>query len=171
MKVSILLLAVIIFTIAGCVSSASLDPESPKNGDIIQDQEIASQIRSSSSSTMIGEVEYSIESYTWRDFMPIVDPPVRLILKNTLVRTDGDPIKSSIEVMQQYVVKGNEIWRPSDMEFRQDQSNPQKLVILSRGGPTWETGSKITVGLKIVDQQTGAFHWLSATEVEIVRTE
>jgi hypothetical protein len=161
----------IIFAVAGCVSSASFEPLPPKNGEIIQDQEIASQIRSSSSSTMIGEVEYRIESYTWRDFMPIVDPPIRLILKNTLIRTDEGPIDSSIEVIQQYVVKGSEIWRPGDLEVRHHQSDPGRLDILSREGPTWETGSKVSVGLKIRDQQTGTLHWLSNEGIEIVRTD
>lgn len=171
MRVSILIIFVIIFVIAGCVSSGSLDPLPPENGEIIQDQNIESQIHSSSSSTTIGDVEYSIESYTWRDFMPIVDPPIRLVLKNTLVRTDGAPIDSTIEVIQQYVVKGSEIWRPGDLEVRPQQSDPGRLDILSREGPTWETGSKVSVGLKIRDQRTGTLHWLSSSEVEIVRTE
>jgi len=171
MRVLILFITLITFALGGCVSSASLDPISTENGEIIQDQKIVSQIQSSSTSTKIGEIEYSIESYAWRDFMPIVNPPVRLILKNTLIRSDGDPIESSIEVMQHYVVKGSDIWRPVDVETRQDQNRPGQIEILSRDGPTWETGSKVLVGLKIKNLQTDTIHWLSATEVEIIRTE
>ncbi|MDZ7807047.1 MAG: hypothetical protein U5K71_08015 [Gracilimonas sp.] len=171
MKASILLVFVIIFSMAACVSSSNFETESPNNGEIILDKEIVSQINSSSSSVSVNGAEYMIGSFAWKDFMPIVDPPVRLTIKNTLIRTDGNNIQSNIEIIQHYIVRENEIWRPNEMEVRQDQSSSNQLDIISREGPTWEIGSKVNIGLKIKDHRTGNIHWLSITEVEVVRTD
>lgn len=158
------------FSVVGCTTNTSFENESPQNGELIRDQNLVSQISSSSASTTVNGVEYTVESYAWRDFMPIVDPPVRLNLKNTLIRMDGDAIQSNIEILQHYIVKENEIWRPNELESRQNQSSPNQLDIISRDGPTWEVGSKVDVGLKIKNQESGNVHWFSVSDVKITET-
>lgn len=154
----------------GCTSNTSLDPESAKNGIVIQDQDLISQISSSPASVQINGIEYVLKSSAWRDFMPIVNPPVRLNLNNTLIRTDENSIQSTIEILQQYILKENKIWRPDKSEVRLNESSPNQLNIVSREGPTWEVGSKVDVGLKIKDQETGNIYWLAVPDVEITET-
>jgi len=96
MRVSIIIISLLMFSFGGCTTNTSFEDESPQNGDLIQDQNLVSQISSAPSSLKVNGIEYTVESYAWRDFMPSVDPPVRLNLKNTLIRTDEDSIQSSI---------------------------------------------------------------------------
>lgn len=170
MRVSIIIISVLMFSVAGCTTNTSFEDESPQNGDLIQDQQLESQIRSAPSSLMVSGIEYTVESYAWRDFMPIVEPPVRLNLNNTLIRTDGDSIQSTLEIIQHYIVHEGEIWRPTEVEVRLNQSSPNQLNIISREGPIWEVGSKVEVGLKIKNQDTGNIYWFSVPEVQIAET-
>lgn len=171
MRFSILYLFVMIFLVGGCINDSSPELKTPENGKIIIDQNLKSQINSSPPSVVINDTEYRIESYAWRDFMPSINPPVRLIVNTTLIRTDGEPVQNNIEVLRQYVVKDHEIWRPDDLETRQNQSSPNQLNIISREGPTWEIGSTVTVGVEIENADTGNVYWFSLPEVEIVKTQ
>ena len=171
MRVSILLAVIIAFLAVGCVNNTSTKIEPPQNGEIIRDQDLLSQINSSPSVITINNVEYSVDPYAWRDFMPIVNPPIRLKSNNTLIREDGNNIQSDIEIIQHYIVRDKEIWVPEDVEIRQNQSSPNQLHIISREGPTWEIGSKVNVGLKIKNQETGDVFWLLVPNVTIVKTE
>jgi hypothetical protein len=171
MRASILLITVVAFLTIGCVNNTSTKIEPPQNGEIILDQDLVSQINSSPSTQTINGVEYTVEPYAWRDFMPIVNPPVRLNANNTLIREDGNTIQSDFEIVQHYIVRDKEIWVPDDIEVRQNQSSPNQLHIVSREGPTWEIGSKVSVGLKIKNQETGNIFWLSVPKVEITQTQ
>ena len=170
MRVSIIIISVLMFSVVGCTTNTSFEDESPQNGDLIQDQRLVSQIRSAQSSLMVNVIEFTVESYAWRDFMPIVDPPVRLNLNNTLIRTDGESIQSNIEIVKHYIVHEGKIWRPTEVEVRLNQSSPNRLNIISREGPIWEVGSKVNVGLKIKNQETGNIYWFSVPEVTIAET-
>ncbi len=156
---------------ASCVFNANTDIEPPKNGVFIQDQELVSQINSSLGTVTIDGIAYSLESYLWRDFMPIIDPPVRLNANNTLIREDGNAIPSDIEIVQHYIVNDSEIWVPDDMETRQSESNPNELDTISRKGPTWEIGTKVDVALEIEHQETGEIFFFSVSDVSIDKTE
>lgn len=171
MRASILLAILITLLSVGCVNNTSTEIELPQNGEIILDQDLLSQINSSPTVITINSAEYSVDPYAWRDFMPVVNPPVRLNSNNTLIRKDGNSIRSDIEIIQHYIVRNNEIWVPKDLEVRQNQSSPNKLHIISREGPTWEVGSKVKIGLKIKNQETGDVFWLSVPDVTIDKTE
>ena len=170
MRVSIIIISVLLFSVVGCTTNTSFEDESPQNGDLIQDQNLVSQIRSAPSSLMVNGIEYTVESYAWRDFMPSVDPPVRLNLNNTLIRTDGDSIQSDIEIVQHYIVHEGKIWRPTEIEVRLNQSSPNQLNIISRQGPIWEVGSKVDIGLKIKNHESDNVHWFSVSDVQITET-
>ncbi|MDZ7693697.1 MAG: hypothetical protein U5K69_21690 [Balneolaceae bacterium] len=171
MRASILLASVVVFLAVGCVNNTSSKIEPPQNGEIIRDQDLVSQINSSPSTLTINGVEYTVEPYAWRDFMPIVNLPVRLNANNTLIREDGNTIQDDFEIVQHYIVRDKEIWIPHDIEVRQNQSSPNRLHVVSREGPEWEIDSKVNVGLKIKNQKTGDIFWLTVPKVEIVQTQ
>lgn len=171
MRVSLFLVSVIAFLAAGCVRNTNSEVELPQNGEIIQDLDLVSQIVSSPDTITIDDVEYTVESYAWRDFMPSVTPPVRLNSNSTLIRTDETAIQSNVEIIQQYIVRENAVWIPDESEVSQNQSSPNQLHIVSREGPTWEIGSKVRVGLKIKDQEADEVFLISAPNVPIVKTQ
>lgn len=90
MRFSIFLItAIIIFTV-GCANNTSAEIEPPLNGEVVRDQALVSQINSSPGTVTIDDVEYTMESYAWRDFAPSFNPPAGLLANNTLVRVDED---------------------------------------------------------------------------------
>ena len=171
MRFSLLLVTVITFLLVGCVNNTSSEIEPPQNGEIIQDQALVSQINSSPNTITINDVEFMVESFVWRDFAPIFNPPAGLITNNTLIREDGNTIQSDIEIVQHYIIRDREIWVPDDIEVRLNQSSPHRLNIVSRKGPEWEIDAKVNVGLKVKNQETGDVFWLTVSNVPIVKTE
>ncbi len=171
MRVSILLISALALLAVACTDNTGSDTEPPLNGEITRNQELASQINSSPGTVTVSDVEYTMESYAWRDFMPSVNPPVRLNTISTLIRTDETAIQDNIEVVQHYIVKAGEIWIPQELEVRQNQSSPNQLDIISRKGPTWEVGSKVTIGLKIRNKATSEVYMISTPDVLIAETQ
>lgn len=171
MRVSIILISALALLIVACADTTRSDTESPLNGEITRDPELVSQINTSPNTVTVNDVEYSMESYAWRDFMPIVNPPVRLNTISTVIRTDETAIQDNIEIVQHYIVKGDEIWIPQELEARQNQSSPDQLDIVSRKGPTWQVGSEVTIGLKFRTQATSEVYVLSTPNVLIAETQ
>jgi len=170
MRFSILLITVITFLTVGCVNDTSSEIEPPQNGEIIRDQALVSLINSSPDAITIDDVEYTVESFVWRDFAPSFNPPAGLLANNTLIREDGNTIESDFEIVQHYIVRDRDIWVPDDKEVRLNQSSPNRLHVVSREGPEWEIDSKVNIGLKIKNQKTGDVFWLSVSSVPIVKT-
>lgn len=162
---------IIPFFAASCAFNANTDIEPTENGVLIQDQELVSEINSSPDTVTIDGIDYSLESYMSRNFMPIVEPPVRLNANNTLIREDGNALPSNIKIVQHYIVNDSEVWVPDDIEVKQSGSNPNYLDIISREGPTWETGTKVDVALEVKHQETDEVFMFSVTDVSIIRTE
>lgn len=171
MRFSLLLITVITFLTVGCVNDTSSEIEQPQNGEIIRDQAIILLINSSPDATTIDDVEYTMESFVWRDFSPGSNPPASgLRANNTLIREDGNTIENDFEIVQHYIVKNTDIWVPDNKEVRLYQSSPNRLYVISREGPEWEIDSKVNVGLKIKNLETGEVFWLSVSGVPIVET-
>lgn len=171
MRFSILLITVITFITVGCVNNTTSEIEPPQNGEIILDQTLVSKINSSPAAITVNNVEYTVESFIWRDFAPSINPPTGLLVNNTLIREDGKTIQNDFEILQHYIVRKREIWIPDDIEVSLNLSSPNRLNILSREDPGWEIDSKVNVGLKIKNQETGVVSLLSVSNVPIVKTE
>lgn len=169
MRASISLILAISFFAVSCVNNPTSDIEPPKNGTLVQNQELASQIKASPDTVTIDNVKYSVEPHAWRNFMPSVDPPVTLNSNVTLIRADGIAIPGNIEIIQQYIIKEKLIWVPDDIDLIHNKSSPNKVHIVSREGPVWEVGSSVTVGLKIKDKKTGKVFLFSVSGVPIVK--
>jgi hypothetical protein len=170
MRFSILVITAITFLTVGCVNDTSSEIEPPQNGEIIRDQALVSLIKSSPNAKTIAGVEYTVESFVWRNFAPSFNPPAGLLANNTLIREDGNTIESDFEIVQHYIVRDRDIWIPDDTETKLNQSSPNRLHVVSREGPEWEIDSKVNVGLKIKNQGTGDVFWLSVSSVRIVKT-
>ena len=155
----------------GCDHSGSSDSYYFPNGKLIQDQDLVSQIISSPKSITINNIKYSLESFAWRDYMPGRNPNDWINASNTLVREDGKTIKDNFSIVQQYVIKDQEIWIPFNIDVRLNLSNTSRLIIVSREGPTWDVDTKVDFGLKFKSPDTGAVFWLSTSSIPIARTD
>lgn len=163
-------LGILLILIAGCDNTFLSGQDSELNGKIIQDEQLKSEILNAPTEITMDGVTYTAEVFAWRDFMPVVNPPVRLIALNKLVRVDQEPIPDHIDLVQQYLVHGDAIWVPDYSPEDRPNTIPYQKEKISRNGPEWETGTEVTVGIKVINAETGQSLILSVPGVTIEKT-
>jgi hypothetical protein len=112
-----------------------------------------------------------LHAYLWRDFMPISPPDGKdLVSINWLMDVDSVNIPASIQLLEQYVINGDSLWRDSYTdEIR--ETEPYILERVSRNGPKWGPNIEITVVAKIIDTHTNTEHFLIRENQPILRTD
>ena len=116
---------------------------------------------------------YILETYLWRDFMPISPPdgkPLIAIIWVTAI--DSLRFPSSIEATKLWVISGEEIWETkfSDEERPQLPHREHQLEKVARNGPKWGPGIYVDVVVRIIDESRN-FYLLRASNQYISRTD
>jgi|SRR5690554_241548 len=138
------------------------------DGEIKTDPELASDLKSSPENIVLGNNEFVLTTYLWRDFMPIAEEngsPMMCI--NYLTEKDSLTITHSIKLKKQYVIKGNEIWTADYSEIK----NPNDFTIegVVREGPKW--GPNINVDVICEFEVSGITYRILAKSQKIIKTE
>lgn len=170
MKIRSVLLIVLLFVIASCVSDSAPEQASELNGEIIQNEQLRSKINSAPNEISIDGVQYKTEAYTWRDFAPSIGPSLGLMSLNRLVRVDQNEIPNHLELKQQYIVNGKSIWLPNYDQDDRPNAIPYQKEKVSRDGPEWKVGTKLKVGIKIVNKKTNEEYFLLVPNLAINST-
>lgn len=115
--------------------------------------------------------EYTLETYLWRDFMPISPPdgkPLSAVIR--IKDPGGTAISSKIDATRLWVVKGKEIW---ETEFTNEKRSGlgDTLEKIGRAGPKWGPGINVDVVVKVVDLKSGKNYLLKAANQGIHRTD
>ncbi|MEM7556107.1 MAG: hypothetical protein AAF378_18805 [Cyanobacteria bacterium P01_A01_bin.84] len=98
---------------------------------------------------------YTIESYIWRDFMPISPSGGKGMMANIkLIAQDENPIPSNLLPDKLWVIKKNqdEVWET--MFSDEPRFSPGVVEIVARGGPKWEPGIKVDVVVRLSSRGT-----------------
>ncbi len=114
--------------------------------------------------------EYTLETYLWRDFMPISPPdgkPLIAIARVTAV--DPEPFPEDLDADKLYIIYGDEVW-VTDFS---DESRPvlpdHQLDKVARDGPKWGPGVTVDVVVRLLG---GGETWLlRASDQMIERTD
>jgi len=115
--------------------------------------------------------DYFLDSYLWRDFMPISPPNGKpLISINWLIRADSSSIPDNIELKLQYVIYGDSVWI-ADYENETHQTPEYKQEKVSRNGPKWGPNVYVDVIAKITETKTNRDYYLKRDKVFIIRTD
>jgi len=113
-----------------------------------------------------------IETYLWRDFMPITPPegkPLKAVIK--VIAEGIKEIPGSIKVKYIWVIKNeDEIWETESLK-EQPPEYPNEKKVFVDNGPVWEPGLKVDVVIKITDARTGDAFLLKASKQVIQRTD
>ena len=114
-----------------------------------------------------------LNTYLWRDFMPISPPngkPLQATIK--IVPVEDEYIKSTIDADQVWMIHGSEIWneRLEDVRKPQPENRIRVLEKVCRNGPKWDPGSEVTVVVRLQDRD-GKFYFLRASKQKIERTD
>ncbi len=119
-------------------------------------------------------VDYTlfIETYLWRDFMPITPPggkPLRGVIKIIAEGIKGFPVQ--IKIKQLWIIKNkSEIWESESLK-EQPPEYPNEKIVSFDNGPKWEPGIMVDVVVRITDTQTGKSFLLKASDQVIQRTD
>ncbi|MFX0181436.1 MAG: hypothetical protein ACFE95_00030 [Candidatus Hodarchaeota archaeon] len=113
---------------------------------------------------------YRLETYLWRDFMPISPPDGKpLIAVVKVLPNDSLKFPANIDADHLWVVNGQEIWSTSfsDEEVPQDEYILEKIA---RDGPKWDPGISVDVIVRLVVNDHNTY-LLKAPNQTIHRTD
>jgi hypothetical protein len=114
-----------------------------------------------------------LETYLWRDFMPISPPegkPLRATV--TILPVNQPEIQSPFEATEIWVIYDKKIWSSPLEAVGNPPSSPPypKIEKMASGGPKWGPGVLATVVVRIKNQ-SGKTFLLKAENQPIVRTD
>ncbi|MFX1594421.1 MAG: hypothetical protein ACFFB6_09120 [Promethearchaeota archaeon] len=130
---------------------------------------IESGIYTASEEVYIENVTFTLETYMWRDFMPISPPdgkPLIVIAKVHAVDVVEFPLTISIERI--WIINGTEI--SSTLGTNEYRINGSTYEMVFRDGPKWGPGIVIDVVVKLKSVDFN-FYYLLALNQPIYRTD
>lgn len=153
---------IILIVLLSAISGCGIEPENG-SGDI--NLEV---LKSAPLKISLSNQDLYLESYLWRDFMPISPPDGKAMIALIKVMTiDSTDIPAGIELKQIWVSQGINIW---NVEFKENrEGEAYELIRLVRDGPKWEPGSKVDVVVEIIHKNKKFY--LKEENVVIARTD
>ena len=103
--------------------------------------------------------EYTLETYLWRDFMPICPPDGKpLIAKVKVTAVDLEPFPEGLDADKLYVIHGDDVWVTDFSDELPPPGVPDhQLDRIARDGPKWGPGVTVDVVVRLVG---GGGPWL-----------
>jgi hypothetical protein len=116
--------------------------------------------------------KYVLETYLWRDFMPISPPGgTPLIALIRITATDSLALPPSIDATLLWVIKDQqEVWETRFSEQERPPYPKYQLEKVARNGPKWGPGIQVDVVVKVVDGENDIY-LLRASNQWIHRTD
>jgi hypothetical protein len=131
------------------------------------------ELLSASEQIEIDGRKYVLETYLWRDFMPISPPDSKpLIALIWITATDSLEFPASVDGNQLWIVNGQEIWETkfSDEELPEEPHRKHQLAKIARNGPKWGPGIQVNVVVQVIDGENNTY-LLRASNQWIHRTD
>ncbi len=121
--------------------------------------------------------KFTLETFLWRDFMPVSPPNGKpLIALIWVTAADLSPFPPSVDANRLWVINVQDVWDPiwetkfSDEERPKDPNHQHQLEKIGREGPKWGPGVYVDVVVRIVDYK-GVKYLLRASKQYIGRTD
>jgi hypothetical protein len=131
------------------------------------------QLEKAPDTLTIRNLELTLDTYLWRDFMPQSPPdgkPLRASI--TVISANQEFLPADIDADKLWIINGQEVWSTSLQSVRENLPSEKitRIEKMARGGPKWEPGTWVTVVIQIMDQQ-GNSHLLKVKDQLIHRTD
>ncbi len=162
---------VIFILILGCLAPACVGPENSfwKHPASIPAESL---LRAPEDVEIDGRV-FVLETYLWRDFMPISPPDGKPLIASVQVTAlDMMGFPPSVTSDRIWIVKEVETWEAgfSDEERPQRPDGRHQLELIARHGPKLETGIEVDVVVRLKDGDDNEY-LLRASQQVIHRTQ
>ncbi len=108
----------------------------------------------------IDDRQYILETYLWRDFMPISPPDGKPLLARIRVTAqDSLPFPVSIDIDRLWVINGSEVWEAvfSEKERVTGIKLKNQLERIARNGPKWRSGIRVDIVVRVIDTKGNAY--------------
>ena len=124
-------------------------------GQIITDPIYIENLYANSKDTIIIDNQNLVlDTEIYRNFFPggpIDDKDRRLVAPIWIVNIDTIILTQNLSVSKLYIINNDQVWT-SVPEISPDNYTPEnKLYLISKGGPEWETGIYVDVVISITD--------------------
>jgi hypothetical protein len=130
----------------------------------------SSSLENAPSRVKIAGSELRLETYLWRDFMPIAPPDGQPLIAVLRIRTtDGSPFPAGIKAEQVSILKGADVWT-APVKQEHPSTEPGVLEVVARNGPKWGPGINVDVVVQLRDSNS-QIHRLRAADQPIQRTD
>ena len=113
--------------------------------------------------------ELKLETYLWRDFMPIAPPngtPLIAVLR--IVTTNATRIPEGLKAEHVSITYQGEVWTAA-VKQEHPTTEPGVFEVVARNRPKWGPGVKVDVVVRLRDAR-GQTYWLRAPNQPIHRT-
>jgi len=114
---------------------------------------------------------YSLTSYLWRDFMPVIGDDSLHTSLTAAIRVAADDslaLPATLSADRIWVINGDDVWE-SDFSGEPYPLSDCAFECVARGGPFWETGITVDVVVRLVENGTEIL--VEASDVVIHRTD
>jgi hypothetical protein len=112
-----------------------------------------------------------LETFLWRDFMPISPPDGKPLIAVLRVRAaDGTAVPPGVRADAVWVVFGGEVWTAREVEERARDETAPFYEAVARNGPKWGPGVTVEVVVRLRDS-TGRSVLLRAADQLVHRTD
>lgn len=137
------------------------------SGCLLVDEEVddtppIDDLLSASERIELDGVDVSLETYMWRDFMPMSPPDGRAL--SAIFRVDSDQkveLPLGLQVVAAWVVYRNKVWR-SDIGASQPRPFPYRIERFARNGPKWGPDVEVAAVVRLLEAD-GSTHLLRAS--------
>lgn len=93
----------------------------------------------------VADQEYMLETYLWRDFMPVSPPGGKLLIALIqVVELNEAPIAPDLELEYLWIIHDREIWFTTFTD-EIPPSPEHELHRIARDGPRWDPGTEVDV--------------------------
>ncbi len=109
-----------------------------------------------------------LESYLWRDLMPVDPPEPKPVLASIKVfDTESIPVAKGITADSAWYIKNGESWSGA-LDERPETIAEDTLYYSNRNGPGWDPGESVDIYVRI--KHNNESYFVKAENVEIART-
>ena len=131
------------------------------------------ELKSAPDTVQIKKVGVVLETYLWRDFMPVSPPdgkPLRAAV--SLVPVNTTYLPEALDARRIWIIFGEEVWSNSLSAVSPAEPGQPvtKLEKTAANGPKWGPGVEVTVVVEILDKE-GKTYLLRADHQTIHRTD
>lgn len=113
----------------------------------------------------MGGREFTLETFLWRDFMPMCPPEGRpLIAKTYVVASGEEEFPAWLDADYVWVINGEEVWE-EQLTNERVPGKTNEFIRIARDGPLWKPLIRVDVVVRVVDAKGNEYLLRAADQV------